>query len=292
MSRPVRFAASLVLVAVNVSLVVAVPIRSRPWADEAWQSKVFENSLGMKLVRIEPGVFMMGSPEGEAERQMQEFQHEVAITKPFYMGKFEVTQEEFAKVMGTTPAAFSKNGQHQQKVIGLDTRRFPIETVTWKEAKEFCHKLTERERAEGRIAPTMAYALPTEAEWEYCCRAGTQSPFGLGMNLSAETANCQGVGPKNLGRTTNVGSYPPNAWGLCDMHGNVWEYCEDSYDAAFYRNAPKQDPVNTAGTNCVLRGGGWGVNQGLCRSALRGSNGRDTRFDYNGFRVVLRLGKV
>ena len=146
----------------------------------------------------------------------------------------------------------------------------------------------------------MAYALPTEAEWEYCCRAGTQTPFHFGATLSTDDANYDGQQNvygngkpgKRLQRPVNVGSYPPNPWGLHDMHGNIWEWCEDGYDGNYYNTSPRQDPLNSnKGNQRVLRSGGWGVNPGLCRSALRGCNGDQTRYDYNGFRVVLRLGK-
>jgi formylglycine-generating enzyme required for sulfatase activity len=267
-----------------------IPNRPRPWIEETWNQKAVENSLGMKLIRIEPGVFVMGAPENEAGRQPQETPHEVAITKAFYLGKFEVTQGEYEMLMGQNPAAFGPNGQGRQRAGGLDTRRFPIEMITWNEAKEFCRRLTDKERSEGRIGASMSYGLPTEAEWEYCCRAGTATAFCFGQDIPNGNANCEGKNG-NLNRTTTVGSYPPNAWGVCDMHGNVWEYCEDSHESTYYANSPRQDPLNTNGAMCILRGGGFGVNQTLCRSALRGHNGKDTRHDYNGFRVVLRMGK-
>lgn len=291
MSWPIRVAALVAFAFLNVAAFALVPLRPRPWLDEKWNQKIIDNSIGMKLVRIEPGVFMMGSPPQEPGHHTQETQHEVVITKAFYIGKFEVTQDEYERVIGKNPAAFSLTGQHQLRLpAGADTRRYPIEMVSWNEAREFCRKLTDKERVEGRISPEMTYALPTEAEWEYCCRAGTKSAFSFGDTIPAGSANCQGD-KAIAGRTMAVGSFPPNAWGLCDMHGNIWEYCEDAYDMNFYKISPRQDPFNKNGTTCILRGGGFGTNQTLCRSALRGSNGRDTRFDYNGFRVVLRLGK-
>jgi formylglycine-generating enzyme required for sulfatase activity len=300
MSWTHRLYAAVLFACINLSVFALVPLRQRPWADEAWQAKVVENSIGMKLVRIDAGTFLMGSQGGELERNAQEHQHEVVISKPFYIGKFEVTQEEYEKIMGKNPAAFSKTGQHQNTVAGLDTRRFPIEMVSWHEAKEFCQKLTDKERAMSRISSTMAYALPTEAEWEYCCRAGTQTPFAFGDTISTDQANYDGMQNvygngkpgKRLNRPVPVGSYPPNPWGLHDMHGNIWEWCEDGYTVDYYKTGPKQDPVNTNnGEQRLLRGGGWGTNPGLTRSALRGYNGVGTRYDYNGFRVVLRLAK-
>jgi formylglycine-generating enzyme required for sulfatase activity len=295
-----RLAAGFVLLTVPLIATAFMPVRSRPWAPETWQTKVIENSIGMKLVRIEAGVFQMGSPIGELERNAQEHQHEVIISKPFYMGKFEVTQQEYERIMGKNPAAFSKTGQQRNLVAGLDTQRFPIEMVSWHEAKEFCKRLTDLERGALRITATMAYALPTESEWEYCCRAGTQTPFAFGETISTDQVNYDGMQSvygagkpgKRLNRPVPVGSYPANPWGLHDMHGNIWEWCEDGYAADFYKTGPKIDPVNpNNGDSRLLRGGGWGTNPGLTRSALRGYNGVSTRFEYNGFRVVLRLGR-
>ncbi len=185
------------------------------------------NFTGMKLVLIPPGEFLMGSPESEQDTEVDEYQHRVRITKPFYLSVYEVTQSEYERVMGENPSWFSSggSGSGKEKVSDLDTSRFPVERVNWQNAVEFCRKLSElpEERAGGRI-----YRLPMEAEWEYACRAGTTTPFHFGSELNGSQTNCDGTRPygtstegPQLGRTTTVGSYAANAFGLYDMHGNV-----------------------------------------------------------------------
>ncbi|HQU45660.1 MAG TPA: SUMF1/EgtB/PvdO family nonheme iron enzyme, partial [Pirellulales bacterium] len=222
------------------------------------------NSIGMKLRLIPAGRFWMGSPESEVERGGGERRHQVRITRPFYLGVYEVTQAEYKRVMGDNPSDFSSGGKAAVLVSGLDTRRFPVENVSWDDATDFCEKLSDRagERAAGR-----RYRLPTEAEWEYACRAGTTTPFHFGGELSGRGANCNGNYPYGtsvkgpyLGRTTTVGSYRDraNAFGLYDMHGNVWEWCADWYDSKYYDDSAADDPQGpAAGSFRVIRGGGW-----------------------------------
>jgi formylglycine-generating enzyme required for sulfatase activity len=236
---------------------------------------VTTNSIGMELVLVSAGEFMMGSPESEADRSKNENQHLVRITRPFYMGVYEVTQAEYERVMGKNPSSFSRNGLSSEKVAGRDTSRFPVERVSWEDAKEFCRRLSllPGERAAGR-----AYRLPTEAEWEYACRAGTTTPFHFGRVANGFQGNFNGISPygtkhrgRNLNRTTEVGSYPPNAWGLYDMHGNVHEWCEDWYDR-HYR---------------VVRGGCWFYGARLCRAACRACGRPDGEGSLTiGFRIV------
>jgi formylglycine-generating enzyme required for sulfatase activity len=185
------------------------------------------NSIGMKLVFIPAGKFTMGSPNDEANRSADEQQHEVAITREFYLGVYEVTQEEYETVMGQNPSWFCAGGDGKERVAGLDTRRFPVENVSWEDAVEFCRKLSARaaETKAGR-----AYRLPTEAEWEYACRGGARSsePFHFGAALSSTQANFDGNLPYGgaakgpyMGRTCRVGSYQPNGFGLYDLHGEL-----------------------------------------------------------------------
>jgi len=245
----------------------------------------------MKFTLIPAGEFMMGSPESEAGRGDDEHQHRVVISMPFYMGVYEVTQIEYWQVMGRNPSHFCRLGKGRRKVRGLDTRRFPVETVYWEDATDFCRRLSELpgERQTGRV-----YRLPTEAEWEYACRAGTTTVFHFGNSLSSAQANMGGDRPYgsetkgvDLDRTTTVGSYKPNAWGLYDMHGNVWEFCQDRYSEDYYKNSPAYDPSGLAsGRSRVARGGAWGYWGKNCRSAFR-IGGPPPRNQFGGFRVVL-----
>jgi formylglycine-generating enzyme required for sulfatase activity len=244
----------------------------------------------MKFVLIGPGRFMMGSAPGELGREAYEGPvHEVEIGRRFYLGTFPVTQEQYHKVMGRNPS-------HFRSVGGCDTRVFPVENVSWEDAVAFCRKLSEMpiEKQRGRV-----YRLPTEAEWEYACRAGGNGlPFHCGRSLVSAQANFDGRHPYGgsgrgdfLQRTCAVGSYPANLWGMYDMHGNVWEWCSDWFDGHFYRSSPKRDPQGPArGEGKVLRGGSWQNHGRLCRSACRDWVSPIYRSVNAGFRVVLVVG--
>jgi formylglycine-generating enzyme required for sulfatase activity len=250
--------------------------------------KQFTNSIGMKLVRIPPGKFTMGSPKGEEGRQAGELQHEVEITRAFFLGAYEVTQGQFKKIMGTNPSWFSSAGGGRAAVGGLDTSDFPVEMMTWNEAVEFCKKLSALPAEKGA---RRVYRLPSEAEWEHACRAGAReyAPFAFGKSLSPKQAN---FAESRLGRTCKVGSYKPNAWGLYDMHGNVFEWCADWYDLHYYRSSPKKDPPGPAtGIYRRLRGGGWNYPVSYARSAWHGCNTADFRYNQFGFRVACDVGR-
>jgi formylglycine-generating enzyme required for sulfatase activity len=254
--------------------------------------EVVTNTIGMKLALIPAGRFRMGSPVSEKERDADEWPHEVAITKPFYLSVYEVTQRQYQQVMGNNPSFFSPS-----RAGGPD---HPVDQVLWKEAVQFCQNLSAlpAEQQAGRT-----YRLPTEAEWEYACRAGTRTVFHSGDSLSSLQANFDGRSPygnappgPNLGRTTRVGSYPPNAFGLHDMHGNVQEWCSDWYDPDYYRHSPIKDPPGPArgvlhtGFEShyflVVRGGSW-LDEGRgCRAAYRFRFMPSDRYRLVGFRVV------
>ncbi len=261
-------------------------------------SRALSNSIGMKLVLVPKGKFAMGSPATEVGHSAAEGpQHEVEIARPFYLGAFEVTQEQYEKVIGRNPSLFSPTGRGAADLKGLDTRTFPVETVSWNDAVAFCQRLSISP-AEKRARRT--YRLPTEAEWEYACRGGAKdyAPFGLGKELTANDANIQDVGGgrvvgRYLSRPTKVGSYKKaNGFGLFDMHGNVWEWCHDWRDENYYKTSPKVDPPGAAmGTYRVLRGGTWASGPRECRSAYRAMNTADSRNEFVGFRVACVVGR-
>ena len=226
------------------------------------------NSIGMKLRLIPAGEFMMGSPATESDRRDNETQHRVSITKPFYMGVTEVTQEQYQKVMGTNPSGF----QGPQN---------PIERVTWADAVEFCRKLSAMpaEKTAGHV-----YRLPTEAEWEYGCRAGTTTAYGFGDDGSR--LGDYGWFINNSGSDSHpVGEKKPNAWGLYDMHGNVAEWCQDWYGN--YSSGSATDPTGApSGSHRVFRGGCWFNPAGYCLSAVRFKEAPESRDNGLGFRVL------
>ena len=261
----------------------------RAWASHKGIEPIFTNQQGMRLTLIPPGEFQMGSPAGEADRYDDETQHRVRITEPFLLGVYEVTQAEWEKVMGSNPSWFSQAGGGADRVSGQNTSRFPVETVSWEDSTEFCRRLSVRE---GRT-----YRLPTEAEWEYACRAGTTTPFHFGSTLNGTQANVDGNYPYGtsekgpyLQRTTQVGSYSANAFGLYDMTGNVYEWCQDGYDETFYGKSPVDNPSNNPKEGVrVLRGGSWYYIARNSRSAVRYWNTPSNRDDYIGLRVVCEL---
>jgi formylglycine-generating enzyme required for sulfatase activity len=241
------------------------------------------NSVGMRLVLIPAGKFVMGSPADEKGRFPNERQREVEITKPFYMGVHEVTQKQYREVTGNNPSFFSKQGKGQDRVKAQDTDSFPVENVTWQQAVDFCKKLSDlpAEKKAGRV-----YRLPTEAEWEYACRAGSTTAFHQGASLNPNQANF-GHG---IERTCKVGSYRANAWGLHDMHGNVAEWCADWFRPGYSRGSPTKDPKGpSSGNHRVIRGGGWVAPEGRCRAAVRFGGSPDLRQPQVGFRVVCEI---
>jgi formylglycine-generating enzyme required for sulfatase activity len=239
---------------------------------------IVRNQMGMEMAYIPAGTFMMGSPASEAQRSSDEGpQHQVTIREGFYMGRYEVTQAQWQEVMGTNPSYFKDCGGN-----------CPVENVSWNDAQEFIRRLNAR--GDG-----YSYRLPSEAEWEYACRAGTTTAFAFGDSLSSDQANFDGNYPyggaaKGVYRqkTTPVGSFQPNAWGLYDMHGNVWEWVEDWYHES-YNGAPSDGSAWESGGEQkyrVLRGGSWFINGFILRSAFRNWYSPVSRLYYIGFRVV------
>lgn len=240
------------------------------------ESKEVVNSIGMKLILIPKGTFAMGSPATEELRGVDEVAHEVTISKDFYLGVTEVTQTQYAKVMGANPSKFK--GQQQ-----ADKPDYPVENISWQDAVDFCKRLSDlpEEKAAGRV-----YRLPTEAEWEYACRAGAKTTYFFGNDPKSLSNHAWFEGNNNNERTHPVGQKKANAWGLYDMHGNVWEWCGDWYGD--YPQAAVTDPSGpNEGTLRVLRGGGWKDTEAIVRTARRGRITPDHTSIYLGFRIAL-----
>jgi len=228
------------------------------------QSSVWQtNSIGMMLVLIPPGEFQMGSATEKP-------QHKVRITRPFYLAATEVTQEQYHQVMGQNPS------QHKG-----DPQR-PVGRASWEDAAEFCRKLSEKEGA--------IYRLPTEAEWEYACRAGSNTKWCFGDEGSGLGEYAWYSGTLNTIMTREVGTKKPNAWGLYDMHGSVQEWCQDWYDADYYKDSPVDDPTGpSTGSDRVCRGGCWRSTARGCESSFRIAGGRIYMYNDQGFRVAMTV---
>jgi formylglycine-generating enzyme required for sulfatase activity len=235
----------------------------------------FVNGVGMKMIRIKPGRFRMGSPPGEKGWYANEgVQHEVEISKVFYLAECKVTQEQYTRLTGKSPSWFSKDGPGKEMVQGLDTSQFPVERVSWEEAVEFCRLLSElpEEKRAGRV-----YRLPTEADWEYAARAGTTTRFHFGDDLDYNRLGDYAWYAGNSGeRTHPVRGKRPNPWGLYDMGGLLWEWCSDG----------KSDPVGPERGAHLIRGGSWVGDARNCRAASRNSDDAGSRVSYIGFRVA------
>jgi formylglycine-generating enzyme required for sulfatase activity len=281
---------------------------------EAWAKHLgipveLTNSIGMKLVLIPPGEFMMGSGESKLETarayppfpnalagpwqltwmfEPEHPQHRVRLTKPFHLGVFEVTQEQYEQVMGTNPSSFKATQN-------------PMETVSWNDAVIFCDMLSA---LPAEMTADRTYRLPTEAEWENACRAGTTTrdySTSDASNLDEHAWFAENSGgakqpwPNSMGvfaggTTQPVARKISNAWGLFDMHGNVWEWCADWYDADYYKSSPRDDPTGPAtGSERTSRGGSWNGPAFDCRTATRGRNMPSHRLNSLGFRVVAIL---
>ncbi len=244
---------------------------------QAQVSQEITNSIGIKLILIPKGVFTMGSSPSEAGRVDDEEQHQVTISQDYYLGAMEVTQGQYLKVMKTNPSYFQK-----RSIGGSDSSMYPVDSVSWEDAMDFCKGLSElpEEKKAGRV-----YRLPTEAEWEYACRAGSKSTFSSGDSADS-LASSAWFGNNSNGRTHPVGEKKANAWGLYDMHGNVWEWCSDWYGT--YPTKAITDPIGTdKGYYIVSRGGCWHCGVTYCRSARRFWNYPTGLGYYYGFRLAL-----
>ena len=239
--------------------------------------KEITNSLGMKLVLIPKGTFQMGSPIEEDGAGDDKAQHQVTISKDYYLGVYEVTQALYEKVMGSNPSYFQKRVIHKG-----DSSMYPVEYVSWEHAVEFCKKLSDlpEEKKAGRV-----YRLPTDAEWEYACRAGSKSAYSFGESSKSLGDYAWFDGNSN-NQTHPVGEKKANAWGLYDMHGNVWEWCSDWY-GDYPKGAVSDSTGPKEGSYRVYRGGSWRNDAANCQSAYRISSAPTFRHRSVGFRLAL-----
>ncbi len=237
----------------------------------------------LEMVWVPAGGFLMGSPDEEEGRVASESpQHRVTFAQGFWMARYPVTQAQWRWMAGLN--SIDRELDAEPSFLEGDSR--PVEQASWDDAQEFCNRLSQELSHD--------FQLPSEAQWEYACRAGTTTPFAFGETLTTDLANYDGKGaygdgPKgrDLGQTTDVGQYPANDWGLHDMHGNVWEWCEDTWHVD-YSGAPTDGSsrVGDSSTSYVVRGGSWIFEPGICRSAYRSFIPRGGRSNFIGFRVV------
>jgi formylglycine-generating enzyme required for sulfatase activity len=292
------------------------PVRSLRLLRWQGRTQVFRErcaGLALAMVRIPAGAFVMGSPADEPQRQGREGPQHRRHVSEFLIGQTPITQAQWRQVaswqerqgerwgreLEPQPSFFQPRSHPKARNFGqarfalgqgeTNSDQRPVDNVSWLDAMEFCNRLSQRT---GRI-----YTLPSEAQWEYACRAGTTTPFAFGATLSAELANynasfAYGDGPKGESRkqTTPVGMFPANAWGLHDMHGNVYEWCldhwHDSYEGAPSDGSAWLMPSASDEEERLLRGGSWNNYPGFCRSAYRGRNRPVNAVNFVGFRVV------
>jgi len=268
-----------------------------PESGRDWSLSMPGNGGSLEMKWVAPGSFQMGSPSGESHRDSDEAQHLVTLSKGFHLGATEVTLGQWRSYVEATGyqteaergdgmdvyegGNWSKRSGSSWRNVFSGNEQNPVVGVSWNDAMSFCKWLTERERAAGRLAAGYKYTLPTEAQWEYACRSGTTGAYAGDLDSMAWYG-------KNSGRKTHaVGGKQPNGWGLYDMHGNVWEWCSDWYGS--YPSGSAVDPTGaSSGSLRVRRGGSWGSNASICRSANRNRITPGYRSYFLGFRLAHR----
>jgi len=241
-------------------------------------TRIVPSAKDLEMIWVEPGTFTMGSPTSEARRGSDETEHNVTLTKGFYLGKYEVTQAQYEAVMTGNTNSLSPT---PSKFFGENR---PVEQVSWGHAKIFLNRLNAAEQAAGRLPAGWQYVLPTEAQWEYACRAGTTTVYSWGNDINSTRANYDASG---IRQTSDVGQYAANPWGFYDMHGNIWEWVADWRGA--YPDGPLIDPTGPAsGSHRVRRGGSWNGTRASLRSATRLGKLPSYRYYSIGFRVGLK----
>jgi formylglycine-generating enzyme required for sulfatase activity len=258
----------------------------------AKEEKNYQNEEGIELLWVKPGTFKMGSPKDEEGRFHYETQHKVTLTQGYWLAKTELTQAQWKAVTGNNPSTYASSGLTA-----------PVENISWEEAMEYCRRLTDLERARRAIPPGWEYTLPTEAQWEFACRAGTETAYSFGNdpadlhkygNYNEKTGNFPNADmAHDDGKefSATVGSYPANKFGFHDMHGNVFEWCRDAMDphplTADYGAADTTDPLGAIGSLRIYRGGGFNYTAHICRSAYRYAYPPSNRSLNLGFRPAL-----
>jgi len=304
-----------------VAIFLGIAFSTAALAEDAAPPKELTNKSGIKLCLIPAGEFMMGSPKEELGHNAgtESPQHKVRITKPFYIAATEITQGEWTKVMGSTFDDLSDKNWKNRPPVGPD---LPMYWVSWFDALSFCNKLSEKagrkpyykltniamenygngaiDKADLEILGGNGYRLPSEAQWEYACRAGTTTSLGNGKDITSADKTCANLDEiawyaGNLDKDKPIkpaGKRKPNAWGVYDMHGSMMEWCEDEFDAKYYEKSPVDDPLNppSAGVrnkSAALRSGTFFLPPNCCRSAWRMPGPTCARYPHIGFRVVV-----
>jgi eukaryotic-like serine/threonine-protein kinase len=283
------------------------------WAKHLGVPVEYTNSIGMKFRLIPPGEFLMGLTPEEVSQAIQQIpkddrlyearngcleasspRHRVILTNPFYFGIYEVTQSQYQQVMGENPSTFSPSGSAKYVVAGMDTDRFPVDNVSWRDAVDFCARLSDKKSAELNPQIEFHYRLPTEAEWEFACRAGTTSAHWFGDDESALATVAWVSESKTSTCPVSSGQLRANPFGLHEMTGNVFEWCTDSWDPKFYEQFVENAAINpiqnkNIGIWQINRGGAWHTPVYCCRSGSRNSGDGRKRVANCGFRAVLEV---